>query len=562
MKIASLFAQTPSAPLPVLARWLWHAAKRVHGRIVAVALLGVLRVGAGLTFVWLSKVIIDTATDGSVPVERLWWLAAALVGTMLAELALSQAVQYIRQLGYQKMANSMRHDIYSHLIEGDSFADTRHSGDLLNRLTIDVSTATDTATDTIPMILVTSVQLIGAFWLLCTMNTTLALCALIISPLAIISSKIYFRRMRQLNSQIRQNESRIHQNMQEGLQHRLVVSALQCQPAMTASLNLLQQNLLATVGAQVRLNLYSRTTVRLGFIAGYLTAFIWSIFELHAGVITFGIMTAFLQLVGRIQGPISALSSTIPGLVAAATAVDRLMEITADKDGEAETAEPRLQGKIGIKFQDVTFAYSPNSPVVVNHLTYDFAPGSKTVVMGPSGIGKSTLTKLMLAVLRPQQGSISVYGHDGSEPVSRATRRYMSYVPQGNSLLAGTIRQNLQLGNPDATEQQMRDALYSAAAEFVYDLPEGLDTPCGELGSSLSEGQCQRIAIARALLRETPILILDEFNSALDKHTADTLMQRLEARLPQTTVVFISHRNDITAHYDAMLALGAQSESR
>ena len=204
---------------------------------------------------------------------------------------------------------------------------------------------------------------------------------------------------------------------------------------------------------------------------------------------------------------------------------------------------------------DVTFAYPDSSTNVLDGFSYDFRPGSRTAIVGPTGVGKSTLIRLLLSLLKPQGGSIDVYNNIGIAPVSPATRCNLVYVPQGNSLFSGTIRDNLLMGNPEATEQQMRDALHTAAADFVLELPSGMDTQCFEAGGGLSEGQAQRIAIARALLRPGSILLLDEFSSALDAETEITLMQRLTASLPDHTMIFITHRDKIIDYCTSVVRL-------
>jgi ABC-type multidrug transport system fused ATPase/permease subunit len=227
---------------------------------------------------------------------------------------------------------------------------------------------------------------------------------------------------------------------------------------------------------------------------------------------------------------------------------------------EEDTESVLLHAPAGVRLDNVTFAYPDSDRKIFNGFSFDFEPGSRTAIVGPTGIGKSTLIRLLLSLLKPQDGEISIYSQDSGqtrvESVSSATRCNLVYVPQGNSLFSGTIRENLLMGNPDATEQQMKDALHTAAADFVLDLPDGLDSQCAEGGAGLSEGQAQRIGIARALLRPGSILLLDEFSSALDAETETVLMERLTKSLPEHTMIFITHRDKIIDYCTSTLRLG------
>jgi ABC-type bacteriocin/lantibiotic exporter with double-glycine peptidase domain len=265
-------------------------------------------------------------------------------------------------------------------------------------------------------------------------------------------------------------------------------------------------------------------------------------------------MTAFLQLVGQIQRPLADMSGQIPSLIHASASIDRLMELEALP--AEESAEPHLlHGNVGIRLENVSFAYPDNPSDVLHDFSYEFKPGSRTAIVGPTGIGKSTMIRLLLALLKPREGKISLYASSSEVPVSPATRINLVYVPQGNSLFSGTVRDNLLMGNPEATQVQLENALRTAAADFVFSLPSGLDTQCFEAGAGLSEGQAQRIAIARALLRPGSVLLLDEFSSALDAETETLLLERLTMELPGHTMVFITHRDKIIDYCDSVLRL-------
>lgn len=287
----------------------------------------------------------------------------------------------------------------------------------------------------------------------------------------------------------------------------------------------------------------------------YLVAFLWGAARLHEGTITYGMMIAFIQLVGQIQGPFRDMSRFIPIFVNAFTAGERLMqleEIPLEKHPE----EIRIGSPSGIRFHQVSYAYDKGSRHILQDFTYDFPPGSHTAVIGETGAGKTTLIRLMLSLIHPTAGKIILYDNHGRQSECHAgTRSNFTYVPQGNTLFSGTIRENLLLGNPYATDEEMQTVLIHACADFVFQLPEGLDSRCGEQGTGLSEGQSQRIAIARALLRPSGILLFDEATSSLDTATEKRLWQNICNHYGDKTLIFVTHRMNIITSETRVLKL-------
>lgn len=252
----------------------------------------------------------------------------------------------------------------------------------------------------------------------------------------------------------------------------------------------------------------------------------------------------FSMLVSQIQRPMVDLSRQIPAFIRVFTATERLAELTS-VPLEQQGKPIRLDGSLGIRISNLAFSYPDNERRILCDFSHDFRPGSLTAIVGETGIGKSTLIKLILALTLPDKGMITIYNSKEEVAVSPLTRCNLSYVPQGNTLFSGTIRDNLLTGNPSATEEEMCSALHSAVADFVFTLPDGLDTVCGEQGTGLSEGQAQRIAIARGLLRPGNILLLDEPSSALDSQTERELLERLSVDVKGKTVILITHREKI-----------------
>ena len=415
---------------------------------------------------------------------------------------------------------------------------------MLNRLEEDVSTVTDALCRTVPSVVITSVQLVGALFVLADLDARLAGVLFCIMPVALLFSKGYVRKMRRLSREIRITDSSVQSHLQEHLQHRVLIRTLEYTGRAVKALGLLQKTLQQQVNRRTDFSIFSRSMVQIGFATGYAVAFLWGIFGLRDGTVTFGMMTAFLQLVAQIQRPMVDLSRQVPAFIRVFTSTERLAELTSlplEEQGE----NVRMEGSVGIRFEEVNFCYPDGKRNVLENFTHDFKPGSLTAIVGETGAGKSTLLRLILALFLPDKGQIYLYNKQETAVVSPQTRCNLSYVPQGNTLVSGTIRENLWMGKPDATEDEMRTALHVAAADFVYTLTEGLDTRCGEQGAGISEGQAQRIAIARGLLRPGNILLLDEPSSSLDSETEKLLLERLSKQLQGKTLILITHRETV-----------------
>lgn len=541
-------------------RYLRRITRGFHRAIILRTLLDVIKVGASLAFIWFSKTAIDCATgrveasDGALVV---WF--ALMVACMLTEVVISQCVRYIETRAGMSMNNRINRRLFNVLMAMPPVQGRQgfHSGDMLNRLTLDVRTVSSFALYQLPSMLVMLVQLMASVAFLACLNPWLALAPVVIMPLCLMSGKLYFRRQRRLATEIRQGESAAQVTIQEGLKHRMAIKSLECLGEIDRRLASIQRRLATSNREQARLSVAGGAMARMGFAIGFLTAFGFGVFSLKAGIITFGTMTAFIQLVNRIQYPIAGIAGYIPSFVSTSVAIDRLREIDVPLPADANGRECRPLLHAGVRVHDISFRYEAEGRDVLSSFSHDFAPGSRTMIVGSTGVGKTTLIKLLLGLLKPNAGTIEIYGEGGDcRQVSSATICNFAYVPQGNSLLQGTIRDNLLLAAPTATDRQLAEALHIAAADFVFDLPRGLDTSCDEAGAGLSEGQAQRIAIARALLRPGSILLLDEFNSALDTATATTLMQRLCDNRPDTTIIIIAHHRTAIAPYcDAVLPI-------
>jgi len=505
--------------------------------------IGLVRIAASLAFVAVSKLLVDIATgDSAMPIWPKIWL---LIGIMLVQVISIVGYSYLENINLVKTRNDLTYNIFGKVLRSSwSGREKFHSGDTVNRLEEDVRVIVDLSCSRIPEIAVTLCQLVAASIYLVHLAPNLLWMLLAIMVFAAVGSKMFFRTIRRLTEAIRKNDSLRQQHIQENLQNRVLALTLVGTERILTKLGYLQRENERLVVKRLNYNAIARSFMGIGFRAGYAAALIWGVLGIQNGTVTFGIMTAFLQLVGQVQRPVADLTRHIPAIIHSLTSIDRIKELR-DLPQEEKDSDVLLETAPAINIENLSFSYPGQQEPVLKDFTYSFEAGKLTLIQGRTGVGKSTLLRLVMGLLKPDKGSVSVF----------ARRNYM-YVPQGNSLMSGTIRENLLLASPAATEEQMKDALHTAAADFVYDLPSGLDTVCGEDGTGLSEGQCQRIAVARALLHEGTILILDESTSAIDSNTEETLLTNLAQRYRgQKTILFISHRESANDFADAVLKL-------
>lgn len=531
-------------------RWLWRAWRGNRLQAALNAIVGLLSVGVSLTQVWAVKHAIDVASGDE---QGNIYMAVAFMGVLiLIDFALNISGIWIRNLLGIKAQNRMQQRVLDRILRSEwRGKESRHSGDVLNRLEFDVTNVVNFLTETLPSALSVLAMFIGAFSYLASMEWRLAVLVAAMVPLFVLVSKIYIRQMRGLTRQVRDSDSKVQAFMQEITQNRMLVKTLESGGFMINRLENTQSELRRNVVRRTSFSVFSNFILNFGFTLGYLVAFLWAAVRMSAGTLSFGGMTAFLQLVSKIQGPARSLTKLVPAFVSVFTAAERLMEL--EEDPLEEQGDPiMLDAPCGVRLDNVSYAYLDGETNVIDNLSFDFRPGCCTAILGETGAGKTTLVRMLLALLQPQSGSLHIYNNVEERLLTPRLRANFVYVPQGNTLLSGTIRENLCLGKHNATDEEMREALIKSCAEFVFDLPDGLDTACAEKGGGLSEGQAQRICIARALLRNRSVMLFDEATSALDPDTERRLLKNILASHDKT-IIFITHRLAVVDYCDDVL---------
>lgn len=535
---------------------LWRESRGVRRRILGVALGGCLSVLLSLLFIWITKTIVDQAVSAARSIST--GAIVALAGCLLLQLLVPAARRRIETVALARYSNNLRRRLLDRLLQSKwGGKGSLHTGDAINRMQKDVDTIAALTCSTLPGIAAVLLQLLGSFIFIILLDARLAWVLVFIMPFALLASKVYIKRTRLLTAEIRREESNLQTFLQESLHNRTLLSTLMSGDMLLGKFDSRQDSLTGKIVKRTDISIYSNMAVTVGFMAGYTVTFLWSAYGLTTGAVSFGMMTAFLQLVGQIQRPAVDLSRRVPAFINASVSLERITGVLSLPVEDFSSPDIPRGCRVGLRLKEVSYSYpDEQDKPVVERLSHDFKPGSVTGIIGPTGIGKTTLIRLLLGLVEPTSGEATVYSAGREERVGAGLRRNIVYVPQGNTLMYGTIRDNLLLGNPDATEQMMLDAVRTAAADFVAELPNGLDSECFEGGVGFSEGQAQRLAIARGLLKGGEIILLDEPTSALDTATERELMRRLISRLPATyTVIIVTHSREVLPYCTDILDL-------
>ena len=501
------------------------------------------------------KYIVDATTSGSINWLYITYMAGAALFTILFSAGANIFSSYLNE----KFEFGMRCDMFDQIqrsiwIELSKF----HSGDIVTRLTTDISNISSGLISIIPATITLGIRLLISFCILLYFDPWLALFALIIAPIGALSALLYRRKYRYYQTRIRESESLYRSFMQENMSNLTVVKTFQQEENNNAYLRQIRDDRMNLVMKSSKLSAIMSSFMNIIYRSGYVIAFCWSAYRISRGQISYGTMTVFLSLVSQVQGSVSSLGSIIPQVYRMLVSAKRITDIVDIKDEYYEDIDTE-PNQISVEIKDVTFAY--DKQVILNHVNLSVKSGEVIGVVGPSGAGKTTLTRLLLSLVKPSEGYVEYIDETGHrETAQPASRRFISYVPQGNTLMSGTIEMNLRTGKHDATEEELWEALRLADAEkFVKKTASGLKTHLSEKAGGLSEGQAQRIAIARALIRNKPLLILDEATSALDEDTESRILAGISNNYGRT-IFIITHRRSMLKYCDRVIEINDNAE--
>lgn len=500
-------------------------------------LLGILEVIVSLLQVWTVKRVIDSASINTG--ESIIRSIGILTLLIVLGFALTAFSTWVGNIEGTRAKNNMRQRIlHKLLLSKDS--GKLHSGDIVNRIEIDVSTIINFVGYKIPESASGLIMFAAAMVCLYHLDHYLPILVFGVIVISLAISRIYIKKMHKLIKDVRESEGNIQAVIQDSIQNRSLLKVLEATQTIAERFSFVQSNLFGNMKKSTSFSIRASAIVSAGESFVYILTFLWAALRMSAGTLTFGGMTAFLQLINKVYRPLRNLYGILPSFVGAVTSAERLMEME-NWDKELNDNPIKMDGPCGIMLDNVSFRYDDSSEDVISNLSFDFHPGTSTALIGKTGTGKTTILRLLVALAVPQKGHVRVYNEKESFETSLSLRCNFIYVPQGNTLMHGTIRDNLLLGNPSATDEEIYEMLHVCCADFVRSIPNGLDTLCHENGGGLSEGQAQRIAIARGLLHGGEILILDEVTSALDEETTKKLLDNLFENYADRTLIFATH---------------------
>ena len=532
----------------VYAKWLYKYSKPYIPRICLYMLLNISTTAISLGMAVVSKDIINNAINGKE--DSILGYITIYIVMIVASLGINVINSLLGTMLTERFSFGIRKQLYEKILSSKwLYVQKYHSGDLMTRLTSDAESVSDGIMYVIPAIITLFIQLIMVFFTLFYYSKLLAVFSLMIAPIAAIMTWFLSGRVKHLQVKVQESEAMYRSFMQESIANLMIVKTFANEAYSTQRLVDLRENRFHWVYKKTKMGALYSTAMSFAFQGGYIVAFTYGAFQVAHKIIDYGTMSIFLTLVNRVQSPVMSLAQYIPRIISILASAGRIMEIQDLEDEEKQDCNISSE-EIGLKIDKLTFGYTDD--LVLQDISLEMKPGQMMAVIGESGIGKTTLIRLVMSFMDANSGHIEFYNNYGdTEGVNAGCREFMSYVPQGNTLFSGSIRENIRMGRLDATETEMWEALRMASGdEFVRNLPRGLDTVIGEKGHGLSEGQAQRIAIARALIRKAPFLILDEATSALDEQTELKVLQGIQELQPKPTCLVITHRKSVLKYCD------------
>lgn len=525
-------------------KWVFKISK---GSWIFVFLYAVLSAGLsffGILTAYGMKDIVNGASQHDLSLLKKG--AILLLLLILAQVAIKVISSNMYERAKAKIEIKIRSRVFDRILHKNyEKLSAHHSGDLLTRLNSDVQTICNGVTDLIPNIVSLLTKLVTSVVIMISLDPLFAIIFLIGGTVIAISTRFFKNYLKNIHKKVQESEGKVRSFFQESLTSILVIKVFNAYDQIRKKAHELQNENYKIRIKRATISIFANTGMSMAFTIGYLFAMVLAGVRVYQGIIDIGEMTAILQLVNQISAPLTALASVLPTYYSIIASAERIMEIENyedELDVNEDIGDPyEFYSKLTtIDFNNITFKY--NRDLVFDNASISINKGDFAAITGISGIGKSTLLKLLLGVIYPESGSITVNTAESGHIADKSTRNLFSYVPQGNMLLSGTLRENITFMCEDKTDEEIQRAIrLSCADEFMKDLPEGLDTVIGERGLGLSEGQVQRIAIARAILHNAPILLLDEATSALDEGTEERLLKNLR-ELNNKTCIIITHK--------------------
>lgn len=531
--------------------WIFKHGKSVLPLIILTSILGGILSGIGVYSALISKSLIDAATSGNMNLVIKWLIIMAAI--YFIRLGLNIVNSLTSTYSSTQLFNQIQKKMYISITYSEWMAQSKyHSVNLLTRITSDVGMVSSVILSSLNSIVSLSVTLITSFIALLYLDPGIAIFTVTITPIYLIFSKMYSRRLKTIYKEVQEQDIVYRSFIQESIQNLMIVKTFCHEEENFETLNQHHKKKLQLSLKSTRFGLYS--SIIFGTISFfiYFAIYGFSTIKLTTGALTFGSMTALLQLYGKVSGPLSSFAGIGKQFIHGIAAAERLIEIENLPTERVNTELKLLKiEKPVIEFENVSFDYNKKQSILKD-ITFKITPGETVALVGPSGQGKTTIIRLILSLINANKGKLTIE----NQKISREHRQLISYVPQGNTLFSGSIRENIAFGTPHATDHEIIEAAKQAYAwEFIEQLDEQLDTRIGEKGLGLSEGQAQRIAIARAFLRKKPILILDEATSALDGQTEIDVLESVKNLPHQPTCIIITHRPSALEICDRVLRL-------